>query len=806
MAKRRVQVESRSESAISPPAQLTDLASDGLLYRHLFENALHATWIIDRRGAVVQANRKARALCPPQDGEALLWQLPCWSDESGTRLRAALEEALSGGSHPREPVELHVEGRAAAALRLSVRAISTTAELEGLFVVDAIDERSPPAVADALKEGEVRFRGLLEAAPDAIVLVDEAGKIALINAQAERLFGYQREELEGAPLEALLPGGLRGADRQRHRPLAPGRAGSSHWAGGDVMGLHKDGMELPLEVSFSPLELPERGLAMGIIRDVSQRRQAELELAQRARQEAAIAEFGRTAVIESDLKLLIDRATRVVARTLGVSMSMVLKLADDGSSLAFRSLVFGERVSDEVRSRVDRRAAVPVGSLAGFAVRSGEPVVYRQRNESRFDTAPLEAFGIRSAAAVVVRLQDRPYGCLAAYSMEGHEFSIEDIHFLEAVAYLLSVAIERKHAEDAVRRDRDFAESLIGTAQAIVLVLDTEGRILRFNPYTEELTGYRLSDIQGRPWHKTLLPTREVSVGLKMFEDAAAGDRLCNAIVPVTSKQGTEHEIEWSGRALTDENGAVTGVLFIGHDITELHQAQKKLLESERLAAIGQMASGLAHESRNALQQIGACAEMLTMELEGMPAALDLVSGVQEAEDRLHRLFDDVRAYAVPVRLNRFTSNVAEVWRKAWAQVSARHPTRRLELTEHVGCHSVELSVDPASMEQAFINIFENAVDAAPDPLRMEIHCDETSPAGSRKMLRIVLCDNGPGITAEQHQKMLLPFYTTKTQGTGLGLPIVKRVLEAHDGWLEIGAPGGPGAEFTFNLPIEMAT
>ena len=107
-------------------------------------------------------------------------------------------------------------------------------------------------------------------------------------------------------------------------------------------------------------------------------------------------------------------------------------------------------------------------------------------------------------------------------------------------------------------------------------------------------------------------------------------------------------------------------MLAVGQDITELNQAQRRALQSERLAGIGQMITGLAHESRNALQRIQACAEMLELEVENNATALDLVHRIKLAQDDMHRLFDEVRDYAAPVNLDRSVCRLDNIWREAW--------------------------------------------------------------------------------------------------------------------------------------------
>ena len=637
-----------------------------------------------------------------------------------------------------------------------------------------------------LLEGEALFRAVLESAPDGMLLIDRVGKIVLVNARVEDMFGYRRDQLIGQTVDLLLP-----------EPLSKDKA-SAH---GEAPrhGRLADGNLVPVEVSFSPLDLPERPLTIGIIRDVRDRHTAAAQLAQRAEQEAAIAVFGRSAVAQYGIRPLMDEAVAIVARTLSMPLAAVFEMPDGVLTLA--SSHVAPEVPAAIRAKIEKTPAA-LASLARSALAADRPVVYAGGSDERFDTGAIQSLRVTSAVASAMRLYERPYGCLVAYSLSPRQFSTEDLHFIEAVANLLSVAIERRTAEEAVRRDRDFAESLIGTAQAIVLVLDTQGHIRRFNPFTEELTGYRLADVKGTDWRASLLPERSRAEGAHMFEAALGGARFISSVLAIASRSGVEYEIQWSGRALADEHGAVSGVLLIGHDITELRAAQKKLLESERLAAIGQMASGLAHESRNALQQIGACAEMLSIELADQPEAADLVVGIHDAEERLHRLFEDVRAYAVPLRLNRRPVGLETLWRRAWEQLAGTGAAkdRPRELVEKLDDSPLEVRADAAALEQAFSNVMQNALDASKGPVVVTISTT-AAMLGGKPAVRVSIRDNGPGFPVERYDNVLDPFFTTKTQGTGLGMSIVARIIASHGGRLELGPPGGPGAEVAIIVP-----
>jgi len=231
-------------------------------------------------------------------------------------------------------------------------------------------------------------------------------------------------------------------------------------------------------------------------------------------------------------------------------------------------------------------------------------------------------------------------------------------------------------------------------------------------------------------------------------------------------------------------------------DVTERKRSEQRALQAERLAAIGETMTALVHESRNALQRSFACLEMLALEVEDRPSAVDLVGRTQRAQEQLRQLYEEVRQWAAPINLQRQRSNLSEVWREAWQQVMQVHGQKQLKLLEDIACEPI-CRIDPLKMGQVFRNIFENAVEVSPNQAVVELHCSNGTAVGGDE-LRITIRDHGPGLSAEQLDRMFEPFFTTKTKGTGLGLAITKRIVNAHFG--RITASSSPGAciEITF--------
>jgi two-component system, LuxR family, sensor kinase FixL len=367
----------------------------------------------------------------------------------------------------------------------------------------------------------------------------------------------------------------------------------------------------------------------------------------------------------------------------------------------------------------------------------------------------------------------------------------------ESLRWLLRNGEPWKRALQALRAQKSFADGLVNKAPTLVLVLDRAGRILWVNPYLEWVCGYRWAELQGRDWQEALAP--EPSAPRELLAAARHEGPVGRITCTIATRDGGQRTVEWSARALQHSNGATPAVLVIGHDITALKEAQDQALRVERLAAIGEMMAGLAHESRNALQRSQACLERLRWQLQDRPEALDLVSRLQTAQEDLVRLYEDVRGYAAPIRLDVKPCDVGAAWREAWEALAPQRQGRDAALEEETAGTDLGCRADRFRLGQVFRNVFENALAAGPDPVRVTIACAEET-LNNRPALRVAVRDSGPGLTPEQRQRIFEPFYTTKTHGSGLGMSIARRIVEAHDGQISVGDPEA-GAEIVLTLP-----
>jgi PAS domain S-box-containing protein len=324
---------------------------------------------------------------------------------------------------------------------------------------------------------------------------------------------------------------------------------------------------------------------------------------------------------------------------------------------------------------------------------------------------------------------------------------------------------------------------------------------MRHNAYLTEVTGISNGELSNQVWWACLVPPPEQPRARAWFLRTAVRGAEPRCVLPLAARDGRVRTVTWYGTDLPRLEGNASTVLLIGHDVTELHEAQQHALQAERLAAIGQMMTALTHESRNAIQRTHACLERLAWKLEGREDALELVHRAERAQEDLLHLFEDVRAYAAPIQIKCDCCDVSEVWREAWMEVTGLCPERDAVLLEQADGVDRSCCVDRFRLGQVFDNIFDNSLAACRDPVRVTVTARDAELAG-RPALQIAVRDNGPGLTAEQRQRVFEPFFTTKPKGTGLGMAIAQRILEAHGGHIGVGdGSGEPGAEFIITLP-----
>ncbi len=362
------------------------------------------------------------------------------------------------------------------------------------------------------------------------------------------------------------------------------------------------------------------------------------------------------------------------------------------------------------------------------------------------------------------------------------------VHMLDATPRHQSEA--RHRHEESLRRMYFMVENL--PAGAAYVSLDTQELLV--NQMFQEITGYsqeELSDLSLA--FELLFRERVAEVQQQHAEDRSAGFPMPRVLL-VDRKDGKQAWVEMASYRYDDHE------VWLWHDITDRLATQERLVQSERLAAIGEMMTGLAHESRNALQRAQAALDMLELDLDQRPDLRTFSRRAMSAIDELQRLYEEVRQYAAPLQLERHETNLEEVCQEVWDQVQQIHRDKQITFTTHLDQAARTIHVDSHRVLQVFRNILENAIAVLPEQGGTIDVASEIVTDDGTAWVEVAIQDNGPGMNAEQQRRVFEPFYTTKTRGTGLGMAIVRRIMQAHGGTASVGSPAR-GAQIILRFP-----
>jgi len=349
------------------------------------------------------------------------------------------------------------------------------------------------------------------------------------------------------------------------------------------------------------------------------------------------------------------------------------------------------------------------------------------------------------------------------------------VHIVNATERHRSETLQRH--EESLRRMQFIVENL--PAGAVYVSLSHQTLIV--NRAFVQITGYsqeELTSLDGA--FEILFQDRAAEVRQQHDNDRTAGFPVTRLLM-IHRKDGGQAWVEMAAYRYNSHE------VWLWHDVTDRLAAQVRLVQSTRLAAIGEMMTGLAHESRNALQRARAALDMLELDLEDRPDMKTLSQRAVSAVDELQRLYEEVRNYAAPIQLECREVDLEEAWQDAWGQVRQTHLEKHITLQSHCQSDARWAVIDRHRLNQVFRNILENAIAVLPEYGGViEVTSEVIEDQGNFGM-EVSIQDNGPGMNDEQKSRIFEPFFTTKTRGTGLGMAIVRRIMEAHNGTASVG-------------------
>lgn len=379
---------------------------------------------------------------------------------------------------------------------------------------------------------------------------------------------------------------------------------------------------------------------------------------------------------------------------------------------------------------------------------------------------------------------------LAAIRQGVNDYLIKPVE-PEALRSRLASLAELYRVKQELRESESRMRFLVENLPAGAIFVDRHD--LFINRAVERLTGYSSGEIGTvNDWFRLLCADR-FDECLKKYRRIQAADFKDTCLLPIVRKDGVRRELNIAAHRYDHHE------VWLVTDVTELQDAERRLVQSERLAAIGQMVTGLAHESRNALQRARGCLDLLELDLEGKSEQLNLISRIRRALGDLQRNYEEVKQYAAPITLERSHVDLAEIVQAAFDDLSAEFDSNppRLSIHSQGNC---SVRVDAHRMGQLFRNVLENAIAAASGPAIIDVDVQPCDREGDR-WVQCVITDHGIGMDQETLTRVFEPFYTTKQSGTGLGMAICKRIIDAHEGTIHATSAPNQGTSVTIQLP-----
>ncbi len=365
---------------------------------------------------------------------------------------------------------------------------------------------------------------------------------------------------------------------------------------------------------------------------------------------------------------------------------------------------------------------------------------------------------------------------------------------LEETRKTLEKRVKEKIAE--LKEVKDYTGNVMKSIMDSLIVVDPDGRIRTVNRATEELLGYKKGELIGKPVGMLF--------GEEFFEDShlqklIGKSSVRNYETTYLTKGGKTIPVSFSGSAVRNTEGKLVGVVCIARDMREIKHLQDELIQSAKMAAIGELASGIAHEVRNPLAIMATSAQYLNAKLAPHDPKREFTKVINKNIEAIDTIIKRMLDLARPTCLELQSININRLVDETCRLIRGKASEQRVKIIKQYSWGLPKITVDEKRLGEVFLNLMMNALQAMPEGGWLRISTDFHQ---EENLISIQFRDNGEGIPPDYQKQIFNPFFTSRKKGVGLGLSLSQRTINEHHGTIEVDSQVGKGTTFTIKLPV----
>jgi two-component system sensor histidine kinase HydH len=358
---------------------------------------------------------------------------------------------------------------------------------------------------------------------------------------------------------------------------------------------------------------------------------------------------------------------------------------------------------------------------------------------------------------------------------------------------LLFLAQQYRTARTSLSRIKAFSDHVVENMPIGLVAIDPAGRVVAFNQVAERVLAFPAGNALGSQAHQVL------PAGLQeALERAITGNGVLETELECRLVNGNTVPLEVGAGLLADESGNRTGRVLLFRDLTEIQALRREITRNQRLASVGRLAAGVAHEIRNPLSSIKGFATYFKDRYRDVPEDQQTAGIMIQEVDRLNRVISQLLEFARPVTLKAERLRLDAFIRESLKLIDRQANESGVSVQFDLKTDDVWARLDPDRLRQVLLNVYLNAVESMKDGGRLHV---SVADGAEKESLEIEVRDTGCGIPVEQQANIFDPYFTTKSTGTGLGLAIVHNIVEAMGGKIHVDSRPGEGTRFIISLP-----